>query len=115
MEAQDSPTGFERLGGVGARIAGLIEKRCEIESRVTVLGHVQRGGSPSTRDRMLGTRFGVGAVDLVEAKRTHHMVGLRGERIVPVALEDVIGQPKLIDPEGEEVRAVEAIGVSFGR
>jgi 6-phosphofructokinase 1 len=115
VEAADSPSGFERLGGIGAAVAALVEAKCRIECRVTVLGHVQRGGSPSTRDRMLGTRFGVGAVELVQERLTRHMVALRAERIVPVPLEEVVGKPKLVDPRGEEVRAVEAIGVSFGR
>ena len=115
VKAENSPTGFERLGGVGDQVARTVEERLGIECRVTVLGHVQRGGSPTTRDRMLGTRFGVGAVDLVEAHQTGHMVGLRGEKIVPVPLPEVVGRSKRVDPEGQEVRAVEAIGVSFGR
>ncbi len=115
VDAEKSATGFERLGGVGASIAVQIEERLRIECRVTVLGHVQRGGSPSSRDRMIGTRFGVAAIDLVEAGHFGHMVGLHAERIVHVPLEDALAQPKRVDPEGEEVAAVEAIGVSFGR
>jgi 6-phosphofructokinase 1 len=115
VDAERSATGFERLGGIGSVVAAQIEERLRIESRVTILGHVQRGGSPTTRDRMLGTRLGVGAVDLVEAGHFGHMVGLRCERITHVPLEEALARPKRVDPDGEEVRAVEAIGVSFGR
>ncbi|MCA9751344.1 MAG: 6-phosphofructokinase [Gemmatimonadetes bacterium] len=115
VTAEDSPTGFERLGGIGERVARLLETRLKVECRVTVLGHVQRGGSPTTRDRMLGTRFGVGAVDLIEQGRFGHMVALHNESITSVALKDVVGKSKLVKPDGQEVRAAEAIGVGFGR
>ena len=115
VDAARSASGFERLGGVGSTVAEAIESRLGIECRVTVLGHVQRGGSPTTRDRMLGTRFGVAAIESV-ARGVHGvMVGLHGDRIVRVPLEKVVGHSHLVDPDGEEVRAVEAIGVSFGR
>jgi len=115
VSAAESATGFERLGGVSAVVSREIERRARIECRVTVLGHVQRGGSPTTLDRMLGTRFGVGAVDLVEERKLGHMVALHGEAITSVPLEEVVGRLKLVDPEGQEVRAAESIGVSFGR
>ncbi len=115
VTAEHSATGFERLGGVGAAVAAEIERRARVECRVTVLGHVQRGGSPTTMDRMLGTRFGVGAVDLVEARRLGEMVAIRGDELTSVALAEIIGKPKLVDPEGQEVRGAESIGVSFGR
>ncbi|MBZ0269684.1 6-phosphofructokinase, partial [bacterium] len=107
--------GWERLGGVGNAVAGRIESRYGVECRVTVLGHVQRGGAPSMRDRMLGTRFGVGAVDLIEEGRTGEMVALRGTAITSVPLDEVVGVPHRVDPEGQEVRALESIGMSFGR
>lgn len=115
VTASDSPTGFERLGGIGDVLARLIESELRIECRTTVLGHVQRGGSPTTRDRMLGTRFGVAAVDLVVAGQFGEMVGIHAEKMTSVPLADVIGVPKHVDPEGGEVRAVESLGVSFGR
>lgn len=113
--AERSATGFERLGGVGAAVASEIEKRTRIECRVTVLGHVQRGGSPTTLDRMLGTRFGVGAVDLIEARALGRMVALHGDAIESVPLDEVVGRLKRIDPDGQEVRGAESIGVNFGR
>jgi 6-phosphofructokinase 1 len=115
VSAAESATGFERLGGVGERVARYIERTEGVECRATVLGHVQRGGSPTSRDRMLGTRFGVGAVELVERGLTGRMVTVRAERIEDIPLEEVVGRSKRVDPEGQEVRAVEAIGVSFGR
>jgi 6-phosphofructokinase 1 len=115
VTAEESATGFERLGGVGEAVARTIERREGVECRATVLGHVQRGGSPTSRDRMLGTRFGVGAVDLVERGLTGRMVAIRAERIVDVPLDEVAGRAKRVDPDGQEVRAVESIGVSFGR
>jgi 6-phosphofructokinase 1 len=111
----DSATGVERLGGVGAAVARAIEDRTGIECRVTVLGHVQRGGSPTSWDRVLGTRLGVGAVLCVERGLSGVMVGLRGDRILETPLEDAIRDPHRVDPEGDEVQAIEATGVSFGR
>jgi 6-phosphofructokinase 1 len=115
VSAAESATGFERLGGIGAFVASRLERECRIETRVTVLGHLQRGGSPTHRDRMLGTRYGVGAVELAAKGLTGRMVALRGEEIVSVPLADVVGKLKLVDPNGEEVHAVESIGVGFGR
>ena len=115
VTAENSATGFERLGGVGATVAVEIERRAHVECRVTVLGHVQRGGSPTTMDRVLGTRFGVGAVDLVEQGATGRMVAVHGDEITSVPLTEVVGRLKLIDPDGQEVRGAESIGVSFGR
>ncbi|GJM43863.1 MAG: ATP-dependent 6-phosphofructokinase [Gemmatimonadota bacterium] len=113
--ADKSRTGYERLGGVGHALAREIEDSYDTECRVTVLGHVQRGGTPTTMDRMLGTRFGVGAVNMVEAGEFQRMVALRCEQITSAPLADVTGALKLVDPDGEEVRALESIGVSFGR
>jgi 6-phosphofructokinase 1 len=115
MTAEHSATGFERLGGVGAVVAAEVERRTRIECRVTVLGHVQRGGSPTTLDRTLGTRFGIGAVELIEERALGRMVALRGDAITSAPLADVVGRLKRIDPEGQEVRGAESIGVSFGR
>lgn len=115
VKASESRTGWEMLGGIGHVVAAEIESRQKVECRVTVLGHVQRGGNPSMRDRMLGTRFGVAAVDLIEQGRRGEMVALRGSAITSVPLEQVVGAPHLVDPDGQEVRALESVGVSFGR
>ena len=103
-----------RLGGVGNLIAGEVEKRTGIETRVTVLGHLQRGGTPTAQDRWLATRFGAKAVELVAGGRFGRMVSLRGRTVDSVPLEDAVRRLRLVDPEGEEVRTARATGVSFG-
>jgi phosphofructokinase-like protein len=88
-----------RLGGIGNIISGEIEKCTGIETRVTVLGYIQRGGSPTAFDRILATRFGVAAIDLVKDEKFGYMVGLRGNRIVPVPLREALAEPKTVDAE----------------
>ena len=82
--------------------------------RVSVLGHIQRGGSPSPFDRVLATRFGVAAVDLIAEGEFGKMVALRASNIVAVDVADAIGQLKTVDPHGELVRTARAIGIGFG-
>jgi len=82
--------------------------------RVTILGHVQRGGSPSPFDRILATRFGVAAVELIARGEFGRMVCLRGTRIESVPLAEAIGSRNSIDPAGDRVQAARAVGVSFG-
>jgi 6-phosphofructokinase 1 len=96
--------GFVRLGGVGAEVAREIESRTGYSTRVTVLGHVQRGGTPTARDRVRATRFGIKAADLVHGGRFGRMAALHGDRIVDVALEDVVAAtPKLVPYEWFDV------------
>jgi phosphofructokinase-like protein len=82
--------------GVGAALAREIEERTGFETRVTVLGHVQRGGSPTPRDRVLATRYGLKAADLVEAKQWGRMAALRGDEIVDVALKEATSELKTV-------------------
>jgi ATP-dependent phosphofructokinase / diphosphate-dependent phosphofructokinase len=96
QEAETDQFGHVRLGGVGEALARDIEERTGYETRVTVLGHVQRGGSPTPRDRVLATRFGLKAADLVEAGRFGRMAALHGDAIVDVALEDATRQLKTV-------------------
>ncbi|HZE18607.1 MAG TPA: ATP-dependent 6-phosphofructokinase [Candidatus Angelobacter sp.] len=91
--------GHVRLGGIGATLAERIEERTGFESRYSVLGHIQRGGSPTAFDRFLATRFGVAAVDLAHRKGFGRMVALRGIKIVDVPLRDALGSPKTVDGE----------------
>ena len=93
--------GHARLSerGVGAALAKEIEARTGYETRVTVLGHVQRGGSPTPRDRVLATRYGLKAADLVEARNFGRMAALHGDDIVDVALADATAQLKTVPPE----------------
>jgi ATP-dependent phosphofructokinase / diphosphate-dependent phosphofructokinase len=90
--------GHARLGGIGVVLEREIEQRTGFESRVTILGHVQRGGTPVAFDRVLATRFGVAAMDAAAAGRFGTMVALRATEIVEVALDSALAQPKLLDP-----------------
>ena len=104
----------KRLGGVGTKVAEDIAEACGADTRATVLGHVQRGGSPSPFDRVLGTRFGCAAAHLVAKGAKGRMVALRGADIVDCAIADAIREPKLVNPHGELVTAARSLGVSFG-
>jgi 6-phosphofructokinase 1 len=98
--------GHVRLGGIGARLAEQIEERTGYETRVTTLGHVQRGGTPTAFDRVLATRFGVAAIDAVHAEAWGTMVALQAGSVVRVPLEEAVGQLKLVDPELYDVAQV---------
>ena len=89
--------GHTRLGGIGHLLGSLIEQQTGYETRVTVLGHLQRGGSPTAFDRVLGTRFGIKAVELVLEGRFGFMVSLQGNKIVAVPLEQGTGSLKTVD------------------
>ena len=104
-----------RFSGAGAAVGDEIRRQTGMDVRVTVLGHVQRGGSPCAADRILVTQYGVKAVELVARKRFGHMVSYRPPEITSVPLERAIRKLKLVDPGGDMVRAAESIGVSFGR
>jgi 6-phosphofructokinase 1 len=106
---------IERLGGVGQFVAKQIEKCLDMDVRVTVLGHLQRGGSPTTFDRALGSRFGVRAVELVEQADFGKMVALQGRKIVAVPIADATRELKQVNPDGEIVRAAESLGIMMGR
>ena len=98
--------GHVRFGGVGFYIGKEVEKRCEnIETRVVVLGHLQRGGSPTAFDRVLATRFGIAAIDLVHEGRFGQMVAIQGNAMVSVPLKDVIGKLKTVDSKLYEIAA----------
>ncbi len=98
--------GHVRLGGIGEILASGIEKKTGFETRVTVLGHIQRGGSPTAFDRVLGTRFGVKAVELVNNKKFGQMVALSGNKIIDVPLEDAVKALKTVDDELYEIAKV---------
>ncbi len=90
--------GHARLGGIGVTLEREIETRTGFETRTTILGHVQRGGTPSAYDRVLATRFGVAAMDAVAGGRFGQMVSLRGTEIVEMELAEALREPKLLDP-----------------
>ncbi len=103
-----------RLGGIGPWLASEIEDRTHVESRAVVLGHVQRGGSPTAYDRVLATRLGRAA--FVEAARGNSgvMVGVAGQSLAAVPLEEVAGRQRLVEAGCELVQAARAVGTSFG-
>ena len=103
-----------RLGGIGQKVAEEIERSLSMETRVTVLGHLQRGGSPSPYDRILATRYGVGAVELLMAGSFGCMASLKTPDIVAVTLDEAIEQTRFVPAEGDLVRAGKSVGISFG-
>jgi ATP-dependent phosphofructokinase / diphosphate-dependent phosphofructokinase len=98
FEGTDS-FGHVRLGGIAIQLEREIEERTGFESRMTILGHIQRGGTPCAYDRVLGSRFGVEAVDAISEGDYGQMVALRGTEIVRVPLAEALAEPKLLDPK----------------
>ncbi len=91
--------GHVRLGGIGSTVAYEIEKRTGFESRSVVLGHIQRGGSPSAFDRVLATRYGLGAIDMVHRGEFGQMAALRGNKIISIPLAEAIASNRKVDKE----------------
>jgi 6-phosphofructokinase 1 len=98
--------GHVRLGGIGNYLGQEIEKRLGVETRVTVLGHVQRGGTPTAYDRVLATRFGIAAVELLKEERYGKMVALKGNKIIPVDLEEAVSKLKTVDMQLYDIAKV---------
>lgn len=103
-----------RLGGVANKIGAEIEDLTGIETRATILGHVQRGGSPTPLDRVLATRFGCAALELVLKRKFGRMVALQNDRIVDVPIKDAVGKLKLVPRNNPMVVSAKDMGVSFG-
>ncbi|RKG71482.1 ATP-dependent 6-phosphofructokinase [Corallococcus sp. CA054B] len=113
-EAADIPgRGVVRLGGSGKVCADLLASHIEAEIRVTVLGHLQRGGSPSAADRVLATRYGCKVLDLVRDGQWGHMVALRNNEVVPVPLSES-RKERRVDVQGDLVRFARSMGIGFG-
>lgn len=110
---KDSPDQV-RLGGIGNKLADEIEKKTSAETRVTVLGHLQRGGHPTPFDRILSTRYGVKAVEIAVEGKFGNMVSLQGRDVTFVSLEEAVGKLKNVNPDNELVKVARNIGVSFG-
>ena len=106
--------GQSRYGGIGRVIADEVARRTGAETRVTVLGHVQRGGSPTPLDRLLGSAFGVAAVDLVSAGRFDRMVAWQNRRVVDVPLAEACAGFRAVDPNDALVHTARGLGISFG-
>ena len=109
----DSPDPV-RLGGISHLIARQIEEETGIESRVAILGHVQRGGTPTPLDRILGTQFAAKAMELVANRQFNHMAALQGSAMVAVPIEKVMGKQRLVPPHSPLIQAAVAVGTSFG-
>jgi len=103
-----------RLGGIAYQVAADIAQEVELEIRVTVLGHVQRGGSPIPFDRILATRYGKAAADLIARGEFGRMVALRQQKIISVPIQEAISNLKHVDPNGEMVATARSVGISFG-
>jgi 6-phosphofructokinase 1 len=103
-----------RLGGIGAFVAKEVEKRTGHETRDVRLGHLQRGGSPTALDRILGARFGVKAVNLINEGKFGRMVSYQSYHVGDVPIQEAVDKLRLVGPDCEEVLAARAIGISFG-
>jgi 6-phosphofructokinase 1 len=102
-----------RLGGIGQVVGEYIEQQ-GFEARVTVLGHLQRGGTPTAFDRWLATRYGSGAVRLAAERKFDRIVALRSGKIIDIPLEEILAVPKRVDVNGDAVQTARGIGISFG-
>ena len=112
-QSLSDPSAPKRLGGVCQRVSEEIHRCVKMEVRVTVLGHVQRGGSPSSFDRILGTRFGVEAMRLIAEGKLGRMVGLHRTAMGSVSLAEAQGQRR-VDPQGELVQTARSLSISLG-
>lgn len=110
---EDSPE-QKRLGGVSHQVAQKLEERTGYECRVAVLGHLQRGGTPTPFDRLLATQFGVKAMDLVIEGKFNHMVAVKGNDLVSVPISQVMNRQKLVPLDSPLVKVALAVGMSFG-
>lgn len=111
---QESSPLQRRLGGISLNIAEQIEDHSGLETRVIILGHLQRGGSPTPFDRLLGTTFGVAAVEMAEEERFGCMAALACGEIRAIPISEAIIEKRVIDPRGQRVRAARSIGISLG-
>ena len=115
VTSADQPADREaRLGGVGAQVAAEIERRTGKETRVVILGHLQRGGAPTHFDRALCTLFGATAIELISDGQFGRMVCYTGTTIDSVPIADAVGQLRQVPPDGAFVRAARALGISLG-
>jgi phosphofructokinase-like protein len=103
-----------RLGGISTVIGSRIEDLMGIETRFTILGHIQRGGSPTAFDRILATRFGYHAVEAVLEGKFGYMVGLKGQNIHTTPIREAIREPRRVNPDSDMIKTAKAVGTSFG-
>jgi 6-phosphofructokinase 1 len=113
-QAERQIGGTQRLGGIGVVVAEQLSGYCEAEVRVTVLGHLQRGGSPSAFDRLLATRFGAMAAYLVAQGKLGHMVALQDERIISVPIADAVAQQKFVPLDSDILLTAFGLSICLG-
>jgi 6-phosphofructokinase 1 len=109
-----SEEGEDRFGGIGNVVAQEIAARTGKETRCTVLGHLQRGGAPTTLDRILGTRFGVKAVKLIDEKQFGSMVSYQNYQVRHVPIADAVNRLRLVAPDSQMVQTARDVEISFG-
>ena len=109
-----SEQGEDKYGGIGSVVAHEIAARTGKETRCTVLGHLQRGGAPTTLDRILGTRFGVKAVKLIHEGQFGSMVSYQNYQVRHVPIADAVNRLRLVPPDGEMVQTARDVEISFG-
>lgn len=113
-QAERDLGGVSRLGGIGEVVAAQLRRICHADVRVTVLGYLQRGGSPTAFDRLLATRFGSTAVHLIAQGRVGHMVALRDGQIAAIPLNEAVSQPKPVPLESDLVRVAVGLNICLG-
>jgi ATP-dependent phosphofructokinase / diphosphate-dependent phosphofructokinase len=111
---KENPGGEIRLGGIGKKVAEEITRLTGKETRHIVLGHLQRGGAPTTFDRLLALRFGTAAIRFAEAGQFGMMAALQSTSIVPVPIEEAIGQMKSVSMDSDIILTARSLGISFG-
>jgi len=113
-QADPGKPGEKRLGGISAYVTEYLSARLPYECRNVILAHLQRGGNPTALDRILGTRFGVAAVQLIQQGKFGHMVSYQDYKIDSVPIAEAVGQIKRVPPDGQVVMAAKAMGIHFG-
>ncbi len=106
--------GQKRLGGIGQMLGEQIADLCQAETRVTVLGHVQRGGQPTAQDRLLASAFGVHAVDLIAAGKFDRMVAWSNRKVIDVPIADAIKHNQQVERDGSLVKTARGLGICLG-
>ena len=114
IRSRATVTGEYRLGGIAESVADEVAARTDREVRVCVLGHLQRGGPPTTLDRILGTRFGIHAVEMIAAGQYGSMVSYQNYLVTSVPIADAVNRLRLVNPEGQMVKTARAVEVEFG-
>jgi 6-phosphofructokinase 1 len=114
LHARTVSSGEVKLGGIGEIVAHEITQRTGKETRTCVLGHLQRGGAPTTLDRILGTRFGVKAVELIAEGKYGEMVSYQNYQVLSVPIADAVHRIKLVQPDCQMVGTCRDVGISFG-